>query len=363
MNNRIIACGMMILVWAGYLCYGAWGQGDAPSTPSASYIVPYFPPPSKMELCGEPVPLDDSDVWERFDREFTIVVHSHSQVFLWLKRMERYLPWIENQLAVNKLPDDLKYVAVAESDLMLQAVSPAGAAGPWQFISETGMRYGLSKSRDIDERYDFERATESAFSYLKDLYGMFNNWALAIAAYNCGENRVQNEINRQKSNSYYGLKLPLETERYIFRILAIKEVLSHPERYGYSLPEGSGYRPVKFDLAEVSLPYPMPVYMVAGAGDLSYRDFKRLNPAYISEKIPSGAHLLKVPAGRGNAFKSRMEQTLASYQPTVLTHKVGRGETLTGIAAQYEVSTQNLREWNQLKGDTLLVEQLIKIYK
>jgi hypothetical protein len=316
-----------------------------------------------MELCGEPVPLEDPDVWERFDREFTIVVHSHAQVYLWLKRMERYLPWIENQLALNKLPDDLKYVAVAESDLMLNAVSSAGAAGPWQFISETGMRYGLCKSKDMDERYDFERATESAFNYLKYLHGLFNNWALAVAGYNCGENRVQNEINKQKNTCYYSLKLPLETERYIFRILAIKEVLSHPERYGYTLPAGSGYPPLKFDLTQISLPYPIPVYMVADAGGLTYRDFKMLNPSYISDKIPSGSHVLKVPSGKGDAFKVRMEETVGNYKPTVLTHKVARGETLTAIAAQYDVSTQNLREWNQLSGDTLLVEQMIKVYK
>jgi LysM repeat protein len=354
---------MMILIWAGYLCYGAWGVGHSSVTAPIPDVVPYYSPPVKMDLCGEAMPLDDPDVRERFDREFTIVVYSHAQVYLWLKRMERYLPWVESQLAENNLPDDLKYVAVAESDLMPYAVSTAGAAGPWQFMSSTGARYGLDKSKDLDERYDFELATRSAFSYLKDLYGLFNNWTLAIASYNCGENRIQSEIAKQRVNSYYSLKLPLETERYIFRIAAIKEILSHPERYGYILPMGSGYPQIKSESVHVNLPYPIPLQMVAEAIGLTYRDFKKFNPAFISDKVPEGSQTLKVPAGKGSEFNSRMECLLASYKPVVLTHKVARGETLTGIAAQYDISTQSLREWNQIQGDTLLVDQVLKIYK
>ena len=155
--------------------------------------VPYFSFPQQMDLCGEAVPLHLEDVRERFDREFTLVVYNHAQVYLWLKRKERFFPSLERDLSQHKLPDDLKYVAVAESDLLAHAQSPAGAVGPWQFISSTGSHYGLDQTRLVDERQDFDKSTTSAFRYLQDLHGQLQNWTMAIAAYNCGERRMQDE--------------------------------------------------------------------------------------------------------------------------------------------------------------------------
>ncbi len=141
-----------------------------PASPAASVNVPYIPPPNSIDLCGEPVPLDRQDVYERFDKEFTLVVYNHAQVYLWLKRMERYFPVIEERLRYYNLPDDLKYVAIVESDLLPNACSPKGAAGPWQFMPSTGSAYGLDQRGSVDKRYDFERSTDSAFLLLKDLY-------------------------------------------------------------------------------------------------------------------------------------------------------------------------------------------------
>ncbi len=380
---RILVVGILLILWIGHLDYGHSGDPSAraaqegnPSfrrqsignpaaenagAPGGQFVVPYFSAPEQMELCGEPVPLDLMDVRERLDREFTIVVYSHAQVYLWLKRAERYFPWVESQLSANNLPDDLKYVAVAESDLMQSAASAAGAAGPWQFVSATGTRYGLNQAFGLDERYDFELATAGAFRYMSDLFRLFNNWTLAISAYNCGEKRIQDETARQKVSSYYLLKLPQETERYVFRILAIKEVLSHPEKYGYVLPKGAGYPPRQVEQVNLKMPCSVPLQSMAEGMGITYRQLKTLNPAFISDAMPSGSHTVKVPEGKGQGLMESMESIRRSYTPVVTQHKVAKGETLSGIAQHYHVAKEDLREWNRLKGDQVNVGQVIKI--
>jgi membrane-bound lytic murein transglycosylase D len=181
----------------------------------------YYPSPGRIEFCGEPAPLERQDVLERFDKEFTLAVYNHAQVYWWLKRKERYFPRIEESLRRLNLPDDLKYVAIAESE------PPLNAPG---------------KRKSVDMRYDFENSPDSAFLYLGDLYRNFKSWFCAIAAYNCGEKRITDESRAQGERDCYQMMLPQETERYVFRILAIKAVLSDPTRYGYELPKGAGYR-------------------------------------------------------------------------------------------------------------------------
>ncbi len=326
--------------------------------------VPYHAPPREMTLCGARVPLDDPQVRERFDREFTIVVYGHAQVYLWLKRAERYFPWIEDQLQKEGLPQDLKFLAVAESDLLHRAVSPAGAVGPWQFISGTGARYGLEQSRGVDQRYDFYKATGSAFSYLRDLYAMFDDWVLAMAAYNCGENRVRAELARQKAGDYYSLRLPLETERYIFRILAIKEVLTHPEKYGYSLPPGAGYTPLpQSETAVISLPHDMPLQVVAEVAGMNYRQFKGMNPSFISTVVPEGTHEVRLHRGRGKSFVETIDSIKEDFKPFKIEHLVASGETLSGIAARYGVRLRDVRSWNNLQGDRIVAGQTLVIHK
>ena len=297
--------GVLVLVsmlMIGFYGTGSWGGVD-PRPPITVMSVPYFDLPENAELCGEAVPLESSDVRERFDREFTIVVQSHAQVYLWLKRTERYFPWIEKQLASRGLPDDLKYLAVAESDLMNSAVSHAGAAGPWQFMSNTANDYGITQSTAIDERYDFEKAASAAFRYLKDLHDSFQNWTIAIAAYNCGERRVRDEIGNQKCNRYYFLKLPQETERYVFRILAIKEVLENPEKYGYHLPKGAGYKPIIFERVKVNLPGPMPISLAAESAGITYRELKVLNPCSCFGRNPEGRSFATCPRRQGKEIR------------------------------------------------------------
>jgi len=182
-------------------------------------VVTYYPPPRKIDLCGEPVPLEQQDIMERFDKEFTLVVYNHAQVYRWLKRKDRLFPAIEDSLRRLKLPEDLKYVALAESEPPLSA---------------------QDRRKSADMRYDFASSPESALQYLGDLYNSFKSWPLAIAAFSYGEKRLMDETRAQGVKDYYHMILPLETERYVFRILAIKAVMSDPMRYGYEQPKGGG---------------------------------------------------------------------------------------------------------------------------
>ncbi len=196
------------------------GQAQRPVN-QGHFMAPYYPPPDRIDLCGEPVPLQDQEVLERFDREFTLVVYNRAQVYWWLKYKERYFPLIEERLRRLNLPEDLKYVAIAES-------APLSSS--------------LQQRKSVDNRYDFEGSTDSAFLYLGDLYRNYKSWSLAIAAYKGGEKRLMDESRAQGVMDYYHLDLPQETERYVFRVLAIKAVLSDPTRYGYELPKGAGNR-------------------------------------------------------------------------------------------------------------------------
>jgi hypothetical protein len=386
---------------------------------SSPFIVPYYPPPSAMDLCGEPVPLQNREVLERFDREFTLVVYNHAQIYLWLKRMERYFPWIEQQLRASGLPDDLKYVAVVESDLLPEAFSPKGAAGPWQFMPSTGSAYGLRQQGSLDERYDFERATECAFRFLQDLYRRYKNWTVAIATYNCGDKRVQEQMRALGTADYYQMQLPTETERYIFRILAVKAILGNPGRYGYHLPTGEGYPPLKAKRVNVQLSCPLPLQAVAEASGTTVREIKRLNPAFRADEIPQGSHQVKLPDGPTGDLEKRIEQTNrrapAEETPThsrqanegwrepsrspggsastrqgsaergqgarkeeqaskaetervqpkgisrTAAHTVKKGETLSSIAARHNVSVDALKRANNLKSVNVSTGQKLVI--
>ena len=353
---------LVLILMLGFYGAGGWGGVDS-RPPDVTWVVPCFGLPEKAELCGEAVPLGSIDVRERFDREFTILTQSHAQVYLWLKRTERYFPWIEKQLASRGLPDDLKYVAVAESDLIPWAVSHAGAAGPWQFMASTASCYGITQSAAIDERYDFEKSAAAAFGYLKDLHNEFQNWTLAIAAFNCGERRIEVEIGKQKTSSYYFLKLPQETERYVFRILAIKEILENPEQYGYHLPKGAGYQPIIFERVKVELPGPMPIAVAAQSAGFTYRELKVLNPCLVSDVIPKGDLTIRVPEGKGKRFEQDVEVWKSTFKPSVLVHKVSRGDTLDSIAMRYNSTRQQICIWNNIAGNKIRVGQTLKIYR
>jgi membrane-bound lytic murein transglycosylase D len=258
--------------------------------------------PSAVALCGEKVPLEDRKVWEALDQEFLVALGNEPQVLLWMKRARRYFPHIEKRLRELFLPDDLKYVTITESSLRPHAVSSSGAAGIWQFIPSTGERYGMRGSGGIDERFDFMKATEGALAYLKTLYEEFKSWPLALAAYNAGENRIRKEIALQRVTDYFYLDLPMETERYVYKIAVAKIILSDPGRYGFPLEEAGLYDPLKIDRIQIELPRPLPIIDVAVAMRIPYKELKEMNLHLSGEGIPAGTHFLNLPPGTSETF-------------------------------------------------------------
>lgn len=272
--------------------------------------IPVHQWPDRLTLCGERVPIERQDVWEMVDQFFVSSVYNQPQVILWIKRAHRYFPYVEKRLRERNLPDDLKYIAVVESALKTYATSSAQAVGPWQFINGTGKRYGLRSDRWIDERYNFERATEAALNYLTDLHKEFQSWNLAIAAYNCGENRMAKNLSAQGVNNFYDVDLPLETEAYIFRILAAKSILSNPVTYGYFIPTAKRYPPLEYDEIDLSLYQEAPITAIANACDTTYKIIKEMNPEIRQNALPSGHFKLRIPKGKAASFKSRLTKEL-----------------------------------------------------
>jgi soluble lytic murein transglycosylase-like protein len=263
-----------------------------------------FPLPARLEFAGEAVPLGRWDVAERLEREFLLSLGNPAQVVLWLKRSARYFPYIERELARAGLPDDLKYVAVIESALLPGAYSHASALGIWQFIASTARRYGLAVTTGWDERRNPERSTAAALAYLRELRQRFAEWPLALAAYNTGETRLDQAMRHQGVSSYYQLALSDETERYVFRALAAKLILSEPERYGFEVPHEQRYRPHDADVIVIELRDRTAVAELARQAGSFYRELKALNPEIVDDWLGKGRYALRVPKGHGSALRA-----------------------------------------------------------
>ena len=274
--------------------------------------------PETLVLCGEKMPLEDRRVWEMLDREFNITVWDRAQIYMYFKRAGRYFPYIEKELVKAGLPDDLKYLAVAESALITHSKSTKGARGPWQFMTLAARSNGLRRDGIIDERLSFERSTEAAIKNLRRLHGKFDSWALAMAAYNGGDTRVRKAIRSQKSDDYYRLNLPLETERYIFRIAAIKIIMENPERYGYDLSVVGIYPPARYDTALIKLNKRVTIIDLALAIGTDFKELKELNPHFLRDYLPPGRHYLHVPMGLGMKTVDFFNGGIGSNQPAKL---------------------------------------------
>ena len=235
-------------------------------------------------FAGEELPMKNFDVRERLDREFLVNSYYHSNTLLSIKMAYRHFPAIEKILAEEGLPDDLKYLAVAESSL-LNAGSHAGAEGVWQFLEGTGKEYGLEINDEVDERYHLEKSTRAACQMFRKLHERFGSWTLSATAYNMGASRLAQTIEQQRSNSFFDLNLSSETNRYLFRIVAIKEILSRPADFGFYLERSQLYPPLeKYKTIEVNGP-------VDNWGDFAkehgttYRLLKVYNPWLHSHKL------------------------------------------------------------------------------
>ena len=208
-----------------------------------NYSVYMLQIPGNVNFAGEKVPLENFDTYENFDKELHINTYWHSQTFLFFKRANRYFPVIEKILKKNNIPDDFKFLALIESGLT-NITSPANAVGFWQFLKGTAGDYGLIVNDEIDERYNLEKSTQAACDYFNKSFSKFNSWTMVAASYNIGRNNLLKQINRQKTDYYYDLLLGEETERYVFRILALKYIFNNPQDYGFNFNKKDLYKPI-----------------------------------------------------------------------------------------------------------------------
>lgn len=196
--------------------------------------------PENLDFAGEALPLSDPDIYERMDRELLVNTYWQSSGLLMFKRAKKYFPIIEPILAKHGVPDDFKYLAVIESGLT-NAVSPAGAKGVWQIMPATAREYGLEVNDNVDERYNLEMSTEVACDYLKKSKEKLGSWTLAAAAYNAGMSGISRRLEEQNVSNYYDLLLGEETGRYMLRIVALKEIMSNADKYGFNFREKDLY--------------------------------------------------------------------------------------------------------------------------
>lgn len=249
-------------------------------------------------FAGERVPTDISDVRERLDRELLVNSYWHSSTVTNIKLANRFFPTIERILREQGVPEDFKYLAVAESSLR-NATSSAGAKGFWQFLKATGKEYDLEINDEVDERYHLEKATVAACKYLTKQKNKLGSWTLAAAAYNAGARRISENLSQQGMNSYYDINLNEETSRYVFRIIAIKEILSNPDRFGFQIAEDEKYQPYT-NLMNISYKEEgiLDLKNVALNNKVTYRMLKVYNPWLRDSKITMSGrkeYLLKVP--------------------------------------------------------------------
>jgi hypothetical protein len=254
------------------------------------------PIPAKVTFCGEKVPLEYFDVRESLGRELNSLSYWHSSMIFTIQLAGRYMNIIESILKQYDIPADMKYLCVAESNLQ-NVVSPAKAAGFWQFLPVTAKEFGLQITPEIDERYNLEKATKAACEYLKMAYNRFGNWTLAAASYNVGMSHIANQVTVQKQNSYYDLHLNPETIRYIYRAVAYKLVMTDPEKYGFCIELNSIFEPLLYK--EIDVTGPVDWIDFAAKYNTNYKVLKIFNPWIISTKLStSRTYKVKIPLKR-----------------------------------------------------------------
>jgi membrane-bound lytic murein transglycosylase D len=272
-------------------------ESDPKTQTHRTYKIKSLKLPSELDLAGERVPLEINDVKERMERELLVNTYWQSNGILLLKRANKYFPILEPLLKKYNLPDDFKFLALAESGFT-DETSSAGAAGMWHFMRATGKEYGLEINDNVDERYNIQKSTEVAAEYLIKAKENLGSWTLAAAAYNAGNYGVSKRLESQQVNNYYDAKLPNETERYVFRILALKEIISNPKKYGFIFDSEDLYtveetRTVKVDTVITNLA------LFAKKFGMNYKELKIHNPWLREHRLNNKSRRLyeiKVPA-------------------------------------------------------------------
>lgn len=267
--------------------------------------------PMAVMIAGEQVLLDRIDMYERLDREMTQIIYGHSNLFLSIKRANRYFPIIVPILRKNGIPEDFAYLAIVESYLSPTARSYAGAVGMWQFLKGTAKQYGLIVNDEVDERYDPAKSTEAACRYLKAAYAKYKHWPTVAASYNAGMGRISKELDRQLADNSFDLYLNEETSRYVFRFIAMKLILEQPKKYGFFITRQQLYQPVRYTEVNVS-------GSVASWSDwarkhgISYSQLREMNPWIRSPKLVNRekrVYTVKIPKEE-SLYRSKTEYTV-----------------------------------------------------
>jgi len=252
--------------------------------------------PLSLHFCDEKVTLSSEDIWERMDKELLKNIYWQSNTMLYIKRVNKYFPIIEPILKANNIPNDFKYLAVIESGLE-NVVSPSNAAGFWQILPSTGREYGLEVNKSIDERYNLEKSTQVACEYLNQAYQKFGSWTMAAASYNKGQNGISRVIEKQRTNNYYNLHLNSETSRYVLRIIAVKEILENPRKYGFVYRQKDLYVMPKYKEIQVDTTI-SDLARFAKKQGTNYKLLKQLNPWLRTTSMPDKSrkkYILKIP--------------------------------------------------------------------
>jgi membrane-bound lytic murein transglycosylase D len=335
----------------------------------ANYKVFGITIPKDLNFCGEPVPVNDFTVREALERELLINTYWQSQTVLFHKKANRWFPVIEPILKRNGMPDDLKYIVAVESGFS-NAVSPQQAAGFWQFVPGTAQNYGLEMNEEVDERYNIEKATEAACKLFKEAHARYKNWTLAAASFNLGMGGVDKQLEKQKSGNYYDLYLNEETARYIYRILAIKEILSRPKAYGYQLRPNDLYPPIPTTAVTVDSSITDLAAFAIKRGS-TYKILKLMNPWLLKSNLSNpnkkkyvllfpkngvklyGLDEQDTPEARADSTKYvTAPEVIADSLSRVRLHLVLEGDTWEKLATQFGIEQQQLLSANRRDGKT-----------
>ncbi len=264
----------------------------------SSYNIYSISIPKKVSFAGEEMSLDEDDLIERMDKEFLVNTYWQSNTILLIKRANKYFPQIEKILISEGVPTDFKYLALIESGLQ-NVTSPSGAKGFWQIMKTTGKEYGLEINGNVDERYNLSLSTRLACKYLKKAKDKFGSWTLAAAAYNRGINGVQNKIKNQNQTAYENILFGEETKRYVFRIIALKNIIESPESFGFYIKEEQMYKPIKYKEIKIDIPLNNLSEFSKDLG-LNYKNFKIHNPWLLENHLNNKSrkvYTISIPSG------------------------------------------------------------------
>jgi len=311
-----VVCVMGILIFINPLKSDSVNEENTLEEPKNTYAIFPVKIPDIVEFSGERVPLDQVDVSEALDREVLVNTYWQSQTLLFLKRANRYFPTIEKNLKEYNVPDDFKYLAVAESGLM-NAVSPANAVGYWQLLEGTAKENGLEVNSEIDERYHLEKSTEAACKYILESYKKYNSWTMAAASYNAGRRGIDRQVDRQLDSDYYDLLFTEETSRYLFRILALKLIMSEPADFGFYIGENDLYQ--KIPSFEVTIDGKVDnLAEFAKRYHITYKTLKIMNPWLRDSQLTNSnkkSYFVSIPR-KGFFDPSRVETSTLNQEVT-----------------------------------------------